>query len=177
MPTDADKSDKPNAKAANDLPIFDNVINNEIKTNSVSSDVKLEVGSDNDDEVFCEGVGPTVKLADNLGTCKGHTPLPKWFRESSEVDETVDSEPPATPPATPVGKDELALRRHRLFSEIIDLTQHATEHKVKFDPFGPVIAGGNFFTTKNDLLSSLTERLNPRINSVASSALPLCCCQ
>ncbi|XP_063914925.1 adenylyl cyclase-associated protein 1 isoform X1 [Zophobas morio] len=170
MPTDAGKKcDTPNASKNNELPILDNVIRNaKSKSTSDGSDVKIEV-SDNDDEVFCEGVGPAVKLADNLGTCRGHTPLPTWFRESSDV-ETADSEAPATPPATPVGKDELALRRHRLFSEIIDLTQHAAEHKVKFDPFGPVIAGG----PDDSCLRSDLEELITRLESVTSRLEKVC---
>ncbi|XP_008200251.1 adenylyl cyclase-associated protein 1 isoform X1 [Tribolium castaneum] len=170
MPTDADKSEK--AKAANELPILDNVISNEIKPNSNSSESRPEPGSDNDDEVFCEGVGPTAKLAENLGTCKGHTPLPRWFRESSEG-ETVDSEAPATPPATPVGKDELALRRHRLFSEIIDLTQHAAEHKVKFDPFGPVVAGGSDDNCLRSDLEDLIFRLETVTTRLEKVCLPI----
>lgn len=34
-----------------------------------AADVRIEISDDNgDDEVFCEGTGPPVKLADNLGT-------------------------------------------------------------------------------------------------------------
>lgn len=40
------------------------------------------------------------------------------------------------PPRTPVGKDELALRRHRFFSELLTAAQSAIEHKVRFDPLG-----------------------------------------
>lgn len=125
----------------NELPMLETLKKSADKDNE---SLRISIISDNDDEVFCEGVGSEVKLAENLGTTTGkpHPLLPKWFRDSSDDLETVDSEAPVTPPATPVGKDELALRRHRLFSEIIDLTQHASEHRVKFDPFGPVIAGG-----------------------------------
>lgn len=44
------------------------------------------------------------------------------------------------PPRTPVGKDELALRRHRFFSELLTAAQSAIEHKVRFDPLGPEVA-------------------------------------
>lgn len=46
-------------------------------------------------------------------------------------------DPDVEPPRTPVGKDELALRRHRFFSELLTAAQAAVEHKVRFDPLGP----------------------------------------
>ncbi|KAJ1520803.1 hypothetical protein ONE63_003894 [Megalurothrips usitatus] len=46
------------------------------------------------------------------------------------------------PPATPVGRDELALRRHRFFSDLLTAAQAAADHRVRFDPRGPVVAGG-----------------------------------
>lgn len=44
------------------------------------------------------------------------------------------------PPATPVGRDELALRRHRFFSDLVCAARAAVEHRVRFDPLGPIIA-------------------------------------
>jgi hypothetical protein len=41
------------------------------------------------------------------------------------------------PPTTPIGRDELALRRHRFFSELLTAAQAAVEHRVRFDPIGP----------------------------------------
>lgn len=98
--------------------------------------------SDNDD-VFSEGVGPPVPLATNLATPypvkKGSIPgLPRWFSEEDDQETGGTQEPPATP----VGKDELALRRHRFFSELMTAAQAAAEHRVRFDPLGPVVAGG-----------------------------------
>lgn len=46
------------------------------------------------------------------------------------------------PPATPVGRDELALRRHRFFADLLTAAQAAADHRVRFDPRGPVVAGG-----------------------------------
>lgn len=108
------------------------------KRQSVVSDVKIEISDNDDDEVFCEGVGPPVKLASNLGTPHNKSPLPRWFSEEDDHEVGGIQEPPATP----VGRDELALRRHRLFSELLNAAQNATEHRVRFDPLGPVIAGG-----------------------------------
>lgn len=51
-----------------------------------------------------------------------------------------DTEGPREPPATPVGRDELALRRHRFFSDLVCAARAAVEHRVRFDPLGPVIA-------------------------------------
>lgn len=111
---------------------------------SVVSDIKIEISDNDDDEVFCEGVGPPVKLADNLGTphCKvnGRSSLPRWFSEEDDDQEVGGIQ---EPPATPIGRDELALRRHRLFSELLNAaqSQNTTEHRVRFDPLGPVVAG------------------------------------
>uniref|UniRef100_A0A182T6M5 CAP N-terminal domain-containing protein n=1 Tax=Anopheles maculatus TaxID=74869 RepID=A0A182T6M5_9DIPT len=44
------------------------------------------------------------------------------------------------PPTTPIGRDELALRRHRFFSELLNAAHAAVEHRVRFDPLGPEIA-------------------------------------
>lgn len=41
-----------------------------------------------------------------------------------------------------VAKDELALRRHRFFSELLAAAQAATEHRVRFDPLGPEVSKG-----------------------------------
>lgn len=112
--------------------------NSDSKRQSVISDIKIEV-SDNDDDVFCEGVGPPIKLAENLGNPSNKaSELPKWFSD----DEEVECDGIQEPPATPVGRDELALRRHRFFSELLTAAQNANEHKVRFDPMGPVVAGG-----------------------------------
>lgn len=44
------------------------------------------------------------------------------------------------PPVTPIGRDELALKRHRFFSELLTAAQAAVEHRVRFDPLGPDVA-------------------------------------
>lgn len=108
------------------------------KRPSVVSEIKIEISDNDDDEVFCEGVGPPVKLASNLGTPHNKNPLPRWFSEEDDQEVGGIQEPPATP----IGRDELALRRHRLFSELLSAAQNATEHRVRFDPLGPVVAGG-----------------------------------
>ncbi|XP_022821466.1 adenylyl cyclase-associated protein 1 isoform X1 [Spodoptera litura] len=60
------------------------------------------------------------------------------FEES--VTKTGENEGPRDPPATPVGRDELALRRHRFFSDLVCAARAAVEHRVRFDPLGPVVA-------------------------------------
>ncbi|XP_069671968.1 adenylyl cyclase-associated protein 1 isoform X3 [Periplaneta americana] len=68
--------------------------------------------------------------------------LPQWL--SQEDDEIVgEGGGTAEPPATPVGRDELALRRHRFFSDLLQAHQAGTEHRVRFDPLGPTVAGGS----------------------------------
>lgn len=44
------------------------------------------------------------------------------------------------PPTTPIGRDELALKRHRFFSDLLEAAQAAMEHRVRFDPLGPFVA-------------------------------------
>lgn len=54
--------------------------------------------------------------------------------------ESGENDGPREPPATPVGRDELALRRHRFFSDLVCAARAAVEHRVRFDPLGPVVA-------------------------------------
>ena len=44
-----------------------------------------------------------------------------------------------TPPTTPIGRDELALKRHRFFSDLLEAAHAAVEHRVRFDPMGPIV--------------------------------------
>lgn len=44
------------------------------------------------------------------------------------------------PPVTPIGRDELALKRHRFFAELLSAAQAATDHRVRFNPLGPDFA-------------------------------------
>lgn len=44
------------------------------------------------------------------------------------------------PPNTPIGRDELALKRHRFFSDLLSAAQAAAEHRVRFNPLGPDIS-------------------------------------
>ncbi|KAJ8736232.1 hypothetical protein PYW08_006888 [Mythimna loreyi] len=60
------------------------------------------------------------------------------FEESAA--KSGENEGPHDPPATPVGRDELALRRHRFFSDLVCAARAAVEHRVRFDPLGPVVA-------------------------------------
>lgn len=67
----------------------------------------------------------------------GLSAIPRWLSQ----DEEEEAGGTAEPPVTPVGRDELALRRHRFFSDLLVAAQAATEHRVRFDPLGPSIAG------------------------------------
>lgn len=122
------------------------------RQSSTISDVKIEISDNDDDEVFCEGVGPPIKLNENLGAPGnyGRVPLPTWFSD----DQSEEIGGIQEPPATPVGKDELALRRHRFFSELLKASQNPNTHRVRFDPLGPVIAG--------ELIGKSLERLLAR---------------
>ncbi|XP_012220728.2 adenylyl cyclase-associated protein 1 isoform X1 [Linepithema humile] len=63
------------------------------------------------------------------------------------------------PPATPVARDELALRRHRFFSDLLQAAQNSTEHKVRFDPLGPMVHSGGENSDREEHLEELVNRL------------------
>ncbi|XP_072766855.1 adenylyl cyclase-associated protein 1 isoform X3 [Anoplolepis gracilipes] len=63
------------------------------------------------------------------------------------------------PPATPVARDELALRRHRFFSDLLQAAQNSTGHRVRFDPLGPMVHTGCESNDKEEHLEELVNRL------------------
>lgn len=69
--------------------------------------------------------------------------LPQWLSQEDD-DAVAEGGGTAEPPATPVGRDELALRRHRFFSDLLQAHQAGAEHRVRFDPLGPTVAGGEY---------------------------------
>ncbi|XP_038207704.1 adenylyl cyclase-associated protein 1 isoform X2 [Zerene cesonia] len=83
-----------------------------------------------------------------LKSTTSSTEIPATTKDSCSDDDDVfekdasisDMEGPRVPPATPVGRDELALRRHRFFSDLVCAARAAVEHRVRFDPLGPVVA-------------------------------------
>lgn len=52
-----------------------------------------------------------------------------------------------------VGRDELALRRHRVFSELVGAARAAQEHRVRFDPLGPLVASGKICFSSDFVVS------------------------
>lgn len=70
-----------------------------------------------------------------------------------KVTEPSDADGTREPPATPVGRDELALRRHRFFSDLVCAARAAVEHRVRFDPLGPVVAESGINILFNKLLN------------------------
>ncbi|XP_076661646.1 adenylyl cyclase-associated protein 1 isoform X1 [Halictus rubicundus] len=86
--------------------------------------------------------------------------VPRWLSE--EDDGEHDSEECSgmqEPPATPVARDELALRRHRFFSDLLQAAQNANEHRVRFDPLGPTVHTGCDSSDKEEHLEELVNRL------------------
>jgi hypothetical protein len=73
--------------------------------------------------------------------------MPQWLSQEDD-DIVAEGGGTAEPPATPVGRDELALRRHRFFSDLLQAHQAGTEHRVRFDPLGPTVAGGEYSLPK-----------------------------
>uniref|UniRef100_A0A182P2C0 Adenylyl cyclase-associated protein n=1 Tax=Anopheles epiroticus TaxID=199890 RepID=A0A182P2C0_9DIPT len=99
---------------------------------------------EDDDSVFSDSVPPKLPRGDmctpyatKRGSLPGMIALPDWFAEDRLMMEEGGI---MEPPTTPIGRDELALRRHRFFSELLNAAHAAVEHRVRFDPLGPEIA-------------------------------------
>ena len=70
-----------------------------------------------------------------------------WFSQDDDEENTeVFTCGVQEPPATPIGRDELALRRHRFFADLITASAPGSENHVRFDP---VVAGQ--YTTGFDI--------------------------
>ncbi|XP_066601138.1 microtubule-associated protein futsch-like isoform X1 [Prorops nasuta] len=84
--------------------------------------------------------------------------IPRWLSEE-------DEEGPngvggmQEPPATPVARDELALRRHRFVSDLLHAARTSTEHRVRFDPLGPMVHAGCEASEREEHLDELVSRL------------------
>ncbi|KZC05144.1 PREDICTED: adenylyl cyclase-associated protein 1 [Dufourea novaeangliae] len=87
--------------------------------------------------------------------------VPRWLSEEDdgEHDSAEECSGMQEPPATPVARDELALRRHRFFSDLLHASQNATEHRVRFDPLGPMVHAGCDGSDREDHLEELVNRL------------------
>lgn len=116
-----------------------------LKTNLYDSSACIERTIDDGPEE--EGDDSVFEACPNDTNANKMTPpvssIPRWLSE--EEDGEHDSEECSgmqEPPATPVARDELALRRHRFFSDLLHVTQNATEHRVRFDPLGPMVHAG-----------------------------------
>ncbi|XP_043287435.1 adenylyl cyclase-associated protein 1 [Venturia canescens] len=101
--------------------------------------------------------------------------VPKWL--SQEEDDEKPSEGcdgMQEPPATPVARDELALRRHRFFSDLLQAARNTSEHRVHFDPLGPVVHAGCETEDREEHLEDLVTRLENvtrRLESVPTKLL------
>ncbi|XP_044020221.1 adenylyl cyclase-associated protein 1 isoform X1 [Aphidius gifuensis] len=83
-------------------------------------------------------------------------PIIRWL--SQEDDDSLEVSGMLEPPATPIAKDELALRRHKFFSDLIHATNLSANHKVHFDPLGPLVHPG-CDSEREDHLEELVTRL------------------
>lgn len=98
-----------------------------------------ETTKDGNDAINCPPVSESEPRADRA--------IIRWLSEEDDDDDDFEYPPEARggmqePPATPIAKDELALRRYRFFSDLIDATKNSSEHRVRFDPLGPLIHPG-----------------------------------
>lgn len=108
---------------------------------TIDTNPDLENIEDDDDNLIVPITPRTAKGLTPHPAKRNSTPglsaIPKWLSQDDEEEAGGTAEPPVTP----VGRDELALRRHRFFSDLLVAAQAATEHRVRFDPLGPSVAG------------------------------------
>lgn len=125
------------------------------KDPGLTIDIKTECDATiNEEDEDSEVIPITPRTAKGLtpypvkrNSTPGLSAIPKWLSQDDE-EETGGT---AEPPVTPVGRDELALRRHRFFSDLLVAAQAATEHRVRFDPLGPSVAGFSHLHLRNTL--------------------------
>ncbi|KAH0548716.1 hypothetical protein KQX54_001646 [Cotesia glomerata] len=128
-----------------------------------------------DDSVFensitTEPVSPALTKPPSVAVVPVDKPITRWLSEDDDTDNPEVCGGMQEPPATPVAKDELALRRHRFFSDLMHATNNDNEHKVRFDPLGPMIHPG-YENERDEHLEQLVTRLEnvtKRLESVPS---------
>ncbi|XP_011873041.1 PREDICTED: adenylyl cyclase-associated protein 1 [Vollenhovia emeryi] len=138
---------------------IDPVVVGPVKTNLYDASGYIERTIDDgpedegDDSVF-EGEND-IKKAPPVATS-----IPRWLSEEDDGEYVSGGcSGMQEPPATPVARDELALRRHRFFSDLLQAAQNSTEHRVRFDPLGPMVHTGCETTDKEEHLEELVNRL------------------
>ncbi|XP_011629808.1 adenylyl cyclase-associated protein 1 isoform X2 [Pogonomyrmex barbatus] len=109
-----------------------------------------------DDSVF-EGCPSDNEIAKKVPPVSS---IPRWLSEEDDGEYVSGGcSGMQEPPATPVARDELALRRHRFFSDLLQAAQNSTEHRVRFDPLGPMVHTGCEAVDKEEHLEELVNRL------------------
>ncbi|XP_067625072.1 uncharacterized protein capt isoform X2 [Eurosta solidaginis] len=100
----------------------------------------ISLGAD-DDDVFSDSLpppkresmcAPYIENSDVPETAAYAHGLPEWFN-----DERINDIGCIEPPATPVGRDELELRRQRLYTDLLRAAHAAVEHNIRFTTFKP----------------------------------------
>ncbi|XP_014489262.1 PREDICTED: adenylyl cyclase-associated protein isoform X5 [Dinoponera quadriceps] len=128
-----------------------------------------------DDSVFeaCPSENDAANKAQSVG------PLSDWITQQHDLLEKNGEHVRGgcsgmqEPPATPVARDELALRRHRFFSELLQVAQN-TEHRVRFDPLGPrVHTGCSEIGDREEYLEQLVNRLENVTRRLEKVPVPL----
>lgn len=140
--------------------ILNSGISGTIKTNLYNSSAYIERTIDDGPEE--EGDDSVFEACPNDTNANKKTPpvssIPRWLSEEEDGD-SEECSGMQEPPATPVARDELALRRHRFFSDLLHAAQNATEHRVRFDPLGPMVHAGCEANEKEEHLEELVNRL------------------
>ncbi|XP_014214572.1 histone acetyltransferase KAT6B [Copidosoma floridanum] len=106
-------------------------------------------------------------------------PVPRWLSQEEDEPETSCSSEGLggmqDPPNTPIARDELAMRRHRFFSDLLQAARSTAEHRVSFDPLGPLVHPGCDHDEREEHLEELVNRLESvtkRLEQVTSTSCP-----
>ncbi|XP_037816485.1 uncharacterized protein LOC119606901 isoform X1 [Lucilia sericata] len=134
---------------------------------------------DEEDDVFSDSVPPPKResmcapylerdidnddvVTESLAYAHG---LPEWFN-----DERINDVGCIEPPVTPVGRDELELKRQRIYKDLLCAAQAAVKHNARFEP-NVFVGNADIQTTTErggdcdpDLKPSVAENLEHLVN-------------
>lgn len=140
-----EKMDEDNPK---DVPNGPNEMADKLKSLKLNNSVHNDSDTDSD-YAFERILPPAVRRKSSTGGILKRPSIISAKLETMSDDDEVFC-PPTRKTSLPascliagaVGRDELSLRRHRAFSELVGAARAAADHRVRFHPLGPLIAPG-----------------------------------
>jgi hypothetical protein len=139
------KMDEDNKK---DIPNGPSELTDKLKSLKLHNSVHYDSDTDSD-YAFERILPPAVRRKSSTGGILKRPSIISAKLETMSDDDEVFC-PPARKSSLPascliagaVGRDELSLRRHRAFSELVGAARAAADHRVRFHPLGPLVAPG-----------------------------------